>query len=132
MNSQYQSIFPTEAGGKQPVSKTRRTSCLPRSKRGKIQSSAHGRPFPGSREPARECSLELEEQQKSPTLERPEMTEALRRERYPSVVRMATPVSQPVKRAGQQSTLTEMEIPEVVVLDLEEDTELEAQVARSP
>ena len=60
------------------------------------------------------------------------MTEALRRERYPSVVRMATPVSQPVKRAGQQSTLTEMEIPEVVVLDIEEDTELEAQLARSP
>ena len=81
---------------------------------------------------ARECSLEVEEQQKSPTLERPEMKEALRRERYPSVVKMATPVSQPVKRAGQQSTLTEMEIPEVVVLDIEEDTELEAQVARSP
>ena len=50
MNSQYRSIFRTEAGGKQPVSKTRRTSRLPKSQGGNIQSSAHGRPFPGSRE----------------------------------------------------------------------------------
>ena len=68
---------------------------------------------------AHKCSLDAEEQQKSPTLERPKVAEAPRWERYPSVVRMTTQASQSMKKEGQQSTLTEMEIPEVVMLDIE-------------